>query len=261
MSLKLSIITVNYNDAVGLQQTIESVKSQTFSNFEYIIIDGGSTDGSVDIIKKEERFITKWVSEPDKGIYNAMNKGIRKAEGEYCYFLNSGDWLHDADALEKLFSHHFIEDIIYTNCYFCKSINGPLIEATFPNEQELTFGFFIRDTLCHQAEFIRRDLFDRHAMYDEAYKIFSDYKFALTAIVHARASYKYIPEFPAVYNHWGISAKNLKLKEEERRNILLKEFPFFARDYLLSDKEKYELQAIRNYPLIKLGKKIKNMLR
>ncbi|MDR2910496.1 MAG: glycosyltransferase [Bacteroidales bacterium] len=91
--MKLSIITINLNNVAGLQKTIESVVKQTFTDYEYIVIDGGSTDGSADIIKQHANKITYWVSEPDKGIYNAMNKGIRVAKGEYCLFLNSGDWL------------------------------------------------------------------------------------------------------------------------------------------------------------------------
>ena len=99
---KLSIITINLNNAEGLRKTIPSVISQTYCDFEYIVIDGGSTDGSVDVIKKYADKLSYWVSEPDAGIYNAMNKGIRKAGGEYCQFLNSGDWLVAPDVTERM---------------------------------------------------------------------------------------------------------------------------------------------------------------
>ncbi len=89
--MKLSIITINKNNAYGLRKTIQSVINQTYSNIEYIIIDGASTDGSIDVIKKFEDKIDWWASEPDTGIYNAMNKGIKIATGDYCQFLNSGD--------------------------------------------------------------------------------------------------------------------------------------------------------------------------
>ena len=89
--MKLSVITINFNNRDGLRKTIESVVNQTYNDFEYIIIDGGSTDGSVDVIKEYADRIDYWVSEPDKGIYNAMNKGIDVAKGEYCIFMNSGD--------------------------------------------------------------------------------------------------------------------------------------------------------------------------
>ena len=109
---KLSIITINRNNSAGLHKTIESVVSQTFTDYEYIIIDGASTDGSVDIIKQYANKITSWVSEPDKGIYNAMNKGILKATGEYLLFLNSGDSLHTYNVLNEIFRKEINSKII-----------------------------------------------------------------------------------------------------------------------------------------------------
>lgn len=101
--MKLSIITVNYNDAKGLQRTIESVLCQTFHDYEFIVIDGGSTDGSVEVIKRYEKYIDYWVSEQDGGIYPGMNKGLRQAKGEYVNFMNGGDCYHSSDVLEKIF--------------------------------------------------------------------------------------------------------------------------------------------------------------
>ncbi len=98
----LSIITINYNDKFGLERTIKSVQEQTFTNFEHIIIDGGSTDGSKEVIEANKNSFSYWVSEPDKGIYNAMNKGIKEAKGEYLFFLNSGDHLNGQNALDKI---------------------------------------------------------------------------------------------------------------------------------------------------------------
>ena len=96
------IITINYNDAAGLKKTIDSVINQTYTEFEYIIIDGGSSDSSLQIIKENANQINYWVSETDKGIYNAMNKGIEAAKGEYLLFLNSGDYLLDSLVLKKV---------------------------------------------------------------------------------------------------------------------------------------------------------------
>ena len=110
--MKLSIITVNYNDAKGLERTILSVISQTKHNFEFIVIDGGSTDGSIDVINKYERHIDYWVSEPDGGIYQGMNKGLRQAQGEYVNFMNSGDCFHSTDVLERIFALDTDADII-----------------------------------------------------------------------------------------------------------------------------------------------------
>ena len=106
--MKLSIITVNYNDAKGLQRTIESVLCQTFHDYEFIVIDGGSTDGSVEVIKRYEKYIDYWVSEQDGGIYPGMNKGLRQAKGEYVNFMNGGDCYHSSDVLEKIFSKYVL---------------------------------------------------------------------------------------------------------------------------------------------------------
>ena len=108
---KLSIITVNLNKAKGLQKTIESVIFQTFTDYEYIIIDGGSTDGSKQIIEQYADKITYWVSEPDSGIYNGMNKGIKVAKGEYCLFLNSEDYLLSNEILQNV--RNLVQQLLY----------------------------------------------------------------------------------------------------------------------------------------------------
>lgn len=102
--MKLSIITINYNNVNGLQKTLESVFRQTCKEFEYIVVDGASEDGSKELLEQflaKADFPFRWISEPDNGIYAAMNKGIRMAQGEYLHFLNSGDWLTDEKVVEK----------------------------------------------------------------------------------------------------------------------------------------------------------------
>ena len=115
---KLSIITINYNNADGLQKTIKSVISQTFKNFEYIIIDGHSSDKSIDVIKENENYFAYWCSEKDRGIYDAQNKGIQKAKGDYLLFLNSGDCLENEKVLEKVFALTPKEDLLYGELIF-----------------------------------------------------------------------------------------------------------------------------------------------
>jgi len=149
MHPKLSIITVNLNNAEGLRKTIESVVSQTYTDYEYIIIDGGSTDGCVEIIKQYEDKITYWVSEPDKGIYNAMNKGILKAKGEYCQFLNSGDWLIKESILHDIFSILPIADIIYGNEQTEKGIR------TYPENP--SFNFFSKKHFAIKLYLLRKN--------------------------------------------------------------------------------------------------------
>ncbi|MBT8324244.1 MAG: glycosyltransferase, partial [Winogradskyella sp.] len=115
MNLKLSIITVNFNNAEGLKKTVDSVTAQTWKDFEYIIIDGSSTDGSTEVIKANKNIIDRWVSEPDEGVYQAMNKGISMANGEYLLFLNSGDHFYKDDVLEKFHKELKEQDLIYFN--------------------------------------------------------------------------------------------------------------------------------------------------
>src|SRR5476651_1326552 len=117
-SMKLSIITINFNNAVGLKKTIESLIKQQYREFQFIIIDGGSVDSSVDIIKEYADVIDYWVSEPDTGIYQAMNKGIREANGKYLMFLNSGDYLFENTTLQKMAPILCGEDIVYGNLMF-----------------------------------------------------------------------------------------------------------------------------------------------
>ena len=108
--MKYSVITINYNNREGLKHTIDSVVCQTYTDFEFIIIDGGSTDGSVEIIREYEEHITYWVSEKDHGIYHAMNKGVAQAHGDYCIFMNSGDCFHSSYVLDSI--KEYQEDII-----------------------------------------------------------------------------------------------------------------------------------------------------
>ena len=103
--MKFTVITINYNNADGLRQTILSVVGQTCDDYEYVIIDGGSTDGSVEVIKEREDKISYWVSEKDGGIYNAMNKGVKAARGEYLIFMNSGDIFYDNKVLSDACLH------------------------------------------------------------------------------------------------------------------------------------------------------------
>ncbi len=264
--MKLSIITVNLNNKKGLCKTIESVTKQIWQDFEHIIIDGYSTDGSVNIIKTYEQNYSNsqgdlyWVSEPDSGIYNAMNKGIKAAHGQYCLFLNSGDWLSNKNALQNLFNYSFNENIVYTNCYFFKKENIPLKKEIFPNEKELTFDFFIQDMICHQAILFKTSFFKIYNYYDESYKLASDFKLLLSSIVYGKVTLKKIETFLTVYDQNGQTAYNRKLFEKEKREIMQKDFAFFYADYKKYESIKMELNAIRRMPIIKLAKRIRNII-
>ena len=180
--MKLSIITVNYNNASGLERTIQSVISQTFQDYEFIIIDGGSTDNSVDVIHKYEQQISYWVSEHDGGIYQGMNKGLIQAKGDYVNFMNSGDCFHAEDVLDKIFSLDTAADII----------TGAHTGSPHPNigPKGVTMYSLITGAVDHQASFIRRKVALRHP-YDERYKIVSDWKFFIQALVLDNCTFFY----------------------------------------------------------------------
>src|ERR1035437_6305815 len=178
--VKLSIITVNLNNKNGLQKTISSVLSQTVNFFEFIIIDGASSDGSVELIAQNQNRISFWLSESDSGIYQAMNKGIRVAKGEYFLFLNSGDFLVDKDVLKNVFSFDNSEDVLYGRSYISKE--NTIINTT-PHPDNLTLEFFYTQTISHQAAFIRRSLFDRFGYYREDLKIYADLDFWIRTII------------------------------------------------------------------------------
>lgn len=217
--MKLSIITINYNNANGLEKTIQSIISQTFTDYEYIIIDGGSTDGSVDIIKKYEQHITFWVSEHDKGIYNAMNKGISHAQGEYCNFMNSGDVLYNQEVLNNVFSQNYTEDIITG-----KTIGKDENDIRFSTEGKITFLTLYRSTISHQASFIKTDLLRKHS-YDEDLRIVADWDFWIKALITDNCSYIFDNHIVAKIDLTGISITDNKGRETERNKVLHHNIP------------------------------------
>lgn len=219
---RLSIITINYNNAAGLQKTMQSVINQAFSDFEYIVIDGDSTDGSKDIIFKNKVKLTHGISEKDSGIYNAMNKGIKLAKGEYVLFLNSGDYLENSETIHSIIDLLTVYDIIYGNMIIDR--NGQFESVKSPSE--LSFEEMIRGTLWHPVSFIKRELFLKYGLYNESYKIISDYDFFLKTIFIERVSIKHIDTIISVFNTDGIgsSESNKDLHNNEKREVQEKYF-------------------------------------
>jgi glycosyltransferase involved in cell wall biosynthesis len=215
--MKYSVITINYNNEDGLRKTIESVVDQTFKEYEYIIIDGGSTDRSVDIIKQHAAEITYWVSEKDNGVYHAMNKGVSKAHGDYCIFMNSGDSFHLPNVLDSVKNYH--EDIICG-----KVIKGKETKASGLYKSSITLVDLMRASLPHQAMLIKRSLLMKHP-YDEHYKILSDWKFCLETIVFDNCTFRSIDVVVADYDTSGISTNSNGLLPKEREQILKEMFP------------------------------------
>lgn len=209
--MKLSIITINYNNAAGLKKTLDSVAAQTSTDFEHIIVDGASTDASIEIIRAYDqspianRRKIIWISELDTGIYNAMNKGVRMANGEYTLMLNSGDYLVDENVIEKIILYLDGTDIIQGNTieeYPNKKLRNRGYGKSNVDFFDVMKGYFL-----HQAAFCRRDLFDRYGMFDESYRIIGDTKFFMICLGKGNASFKYIDLDIANYDTTGISAE------------------------------------------------------
>jgi glycosyltransferase involved in cell wall biosynthesis len=238
---KLSIITINYNNLEGLKRTVESVVNQTWQEFEYIVIDGGSTDGSKEYIESQNSKIDYWVSEKDSGIYNAMNKGIKAATGEYLLFLNSGDDFIDKDVLFSIKYNLEVEDIIYFD------INLVDKERVYIKKcpDEMLFSFLFNDALPHQSTFIRKSLFDKIGNYDESFKIVSDWKFCLFAIFKSNASYKHIE---GVFSNFYLDGLSSNVDFSNERKIVLQSyFKEFIEDYDELFKNRRELILLKNY--------------
>lgn len=205
--MKLSIITINLNNKEGLQKTIESVFSQTFTDYEFIVIDGKSTDGSVELIEKHSDKTGYWISEKDTGIYNAMNKGIRQAKGEYLYFLNSGDALYESSTLEKIFAEDPHEPFICGNFYMEQE--GKLTPDTSYKERDWRLSLYdlFAGFLCHQAFFIHRSNFEKYGLYSEELKVISDWKLFYQGIAIDRLAVRYVDTFISIYNMEGFSTQ------------------------------------------------------
>lgn len=229
----LSIITVNLNNITGLQKTIDSVICQTFKDFEWIVIDGGSTDGSRELIEQYADHISYWVCEPDNGIYNAMNKGILASKGEYCFFLNSGDRLIDDDSLQRAFEFNFFEDVVWGNPAFDRVDSIEM--GCSPNE--ISLNTFIGGTIHHSGNsFIKRHLFDNgeYGLYDETLKIVSDWKWFLKALGLGNATARHIDITLSVFDCTGISETQKTLRIEERDNVLKEVVPArILSDYII----------------------------
>ena len=237
--MKFSVITISYNNAEGLRKTMESVFSQTCADYAFIVIDGGSNDGSVDIIKNGEQKLSFWCSEADKGVYNAMNKGVSHAKGDYLIFMNSGDTFHGRDALSKVAALQLTSDIVA--CQILRMDNGQLLR---PYVDDVLVQL-MQSTLNHQATFIRRSVFDK-CQYDERFKIVSDWKFWVEAILFQGCSYQMLDLVVAEQDMSGISNTNIDLDKRERLQVMQELFPQVVREHLMD--------YTRLYPLIKPAK-------
>ena len=248
---KLSIITINYNNVDGLKKTIESVINQISTDFEYIVIDGDSTDDSVEVIKQYSDKISYWVSEPDSGIYNAMNKGIRKAKGEYCQFLNSGDFLVNTSVIARM-----LEDIPNCSVYVGNMLKllpgGKIYQDKGNTNNELTVLNFYRGTINHSPAFIKRNLFAKYGLYDESLKIVSDWKFYFITVGLNNEVVRYKDLDVTCFDMNGISTLNSDLDKTERKRVLKKLLPSkVLADYDNHWQEIEQIRRIKRYTVTK----------
>ena len=253
----LTIITINRNNAVGLEKTMKSVLSQTCKAFEYVVVDGASTDNSVEVIRRcAEEFGDRiqWISEPDKGIYSAMNKGIRMATGEYLEFLNSGDCLVDDEVVSKMYAA--LEEkghpsILYGN--MLKDMpNGRIMgDKCFAGEKITLLGMY-HGCLNHSPAYIQRRLFTKYGEYDESLRICSDWKWYVNAIVLGAEEPCYVDLDVTLFDMTGISETNKGLMDSERSLLLKQMIP----SGILADYDRWYsdilvMRRINRYPVIR----------
>lgn len=221
--LKFSIITVCWNEAASIRQTCESVVSQTCSDFEWIVIDGQSTDGTLDILSEYRSRISCLVSEPDGGIYDAMNKGIQRATGEYLLFLNGGDSLMDSEVLTHV-SQAPCKDIIFGDIVFMRHDGSTLIVG---HPDVLPEYFLLKTTLPHQAAFIRRELFNQYGLYNTSLKIAGDFDLFVRFLYVHKVSYFHISRVLSIFREGGISnhPRSLHMQKKEYHEIRWTYFP------------------------------------
>lgn len=250
--MKYSIITINLNNACGLEDTIKSVVKQTCNDYEFIIIDGGSSDNSQAVIEQYKSQINYWVSEPDNGIFNAMNKGIIASKGDYLIFMNSGDCFYDEKVLE--------ESLKYLGSDFVIGEVKRKDTNTIMNYElsDISMMTFYTGAIPHQATFHKRTLF-QDSLYDEELKISSDWKLFFQKIILENASYTLIPVVVSLYDTTGISHTNTDLATKERKQIISESFP--AR--VIQDYERYkdkECEMLNLIPRFKYTRTINKII-
>lgn len=249
----LSIITVNYNNSEGLLKTFDSVFSQDFKDVEYLVIDGGSTDSSENIIKANEGRIAYFVSEKDEGIYHAMNKGIQKANGEYLMFLNSGDYLLNpgvlADAYDCIYKTR--SDIYYGNIQL-EEINGPGKSHSYP--EKLTLDFWKHYTINHQAALIKATVFIELGKYEVGYRLAADYAFFLSCFVRGMR-FEHLNQELVYYKMDGASSIQSGQYRNEMQKIWEQVLPDFLQELY---KEHKAHNLLMKYRIMQFAKELNN---
>lgn len=238
---KVSIITISYNAEAYIERTIKSVIGQSYSNVEYIIIDGASTDGTLDIIKKYENHIDVCVSEPDKNLYDAMNKGLGKATGDYVVFMNSGDCIHAMDSLEKMMKGNPNADLVYGKAVYVNESGGrrPWHKKTpLPNKINAK-SFMNGMVVCHQCMLVKRTIAPLYEL--DKWKIANDIDWSIRVMKNVETAHFYDDIF-CDFLEGGVSNEQRKWAIRDRFKISVSHFGLSA---TLLEQVKIVFQAIR----------------
>ena len=219
-----SIITVTYNASRWLERTIRSVISQSYSNIEYIIVDGNSSDGTLDIIKKYQTSVTHWMSEPDRGLYDAMNKGMKLASGDYVWFLNAGDTLYSETVVQDMVNAvggGNLPDILYGETLIADSEGNPLAMRRLKAPEKLSWKSFDMGMLvCHQSFLVRRAIAEP---YDMQYRFTADYDWCIRCLKKADRVFN-THLILSRFLEAGLSATNRKEALKERYRIMCENY-------------------------------------
>ena len=247
--MKLSVVTINLNNASGLEKTLSNLFSQPMSQeyLQSIVIDGGSTDGSMDIIQLYKDKIDYWVSEKDSGIYNAMNKGIVVANGDYINFMNSGDYFAEG-VLTDQFINEFDTDIIYGDCLTTRDYAN--FEVSKQPKSLSLYNFYF-GCICHQATFIKTEIQKKY-LFDESMRFASCRKFFIESIILNNIKAKYI-DFPvAVYDLNGVSTTQKEKLVKEIEQYITELLPEnIIKDYRRLNEQTKVINNSKIYPWIK----------
>lgn len=227
--MKISVITVCLNDLQGLKKTLKSIVTQTYNDYELIVIDGGSTDGSKEYIEKTQR-INKWISEPDRGIYNAMNKAVLMTEGEYCIFMNAGDEFYGPKVLDSVYRELNGEDFYVGGTVVVDIDKKHKIESA---PRILTIKYLIDNSISHQSTFTKTSLLKEN-LYSEEYKVVSDWRFFFKMWLNG-SSYVPLKQVVSYYYLGGFSYKNIPLMLDERQRVIKELIPVRILSSLMSE--------------------------
>lgn len=249
---RVSIVTVNLNNLEGLRRTVFSVLGQDWTDFEFIVVDGGSTDGSVAFLEEQGKLFSYWVSEPDSGVYEAMNKGIRKANGEYLLFLNSGDYLASSTVLTDVLTCLDGTPLVYGDL-LVNNKRGEMLLYEFP--ERISINYLLNNYLPHPGTFFHRSVFEKVGLYNEHMEYAADWQIGMKAIYQEGLTSRHVPVPISVFNLDGKSSEagSYNNIEQEKTAFLLENRELLNQDFF----DRYwlnhrMLQMLRKSRLIKI---------